>query len=203
MHSITVPIEVSARHAHLTEEHCKILFGHLLTELRPVSQTGQFAAVETVRLEVERRTSNVERNGVVARRFIDNVRIIGPARKASQVELAVSDCRVLGLKNVPLRVSGSLAGTAGIMVVGPKGTVVLERGVIVVRRHIHCPTDKAKKFGFKHGQMVKVAVKGPRSVVFERVVIRVRDDFVWRMQIDTDEANAAGIAHGAIGTIVG
>lgn len=200
---ITIPIEVSARHVHLTEAHCQILFGHNLTVLKSISQTGQFAAVETVRLEVESRKSiKSESRGVISRSAIDAVRVVGPARGESQVELALSDCRALGLKNVPLKVSGSLAGTPGLTLVGPKGKVVLKRGVIVAQRHIHCPTEKAKALKLTNNQIVSVVVKGKRGVVFENVVVRVREDFIWRMHIDTDEANAAGVSHNTTGRVL-
>ncbi len=206
MKSITIPIEVSARHVHLTEDHIKRLFGHSLTELKPISQTGQFAANETVAIESKPPLTLPLRKGETKKLQATNyklqgVRVVGPARSESQVELALSDCRMLGLKNVPLKVSGSLAGTPGITLVGPKGNVVLKRGVIVTQRHIHCPTRKAKLLGLKNGQVVTVRVGGKRGVIFENVIVRIREDFVWRMHIDTDEANATGIEHGAVGVM--
>ena len=205
MKQVTVPIEVSARHVHLTEAHCKKLFGRGLTRLKLISQTGQFAAVETVTLK-EQGTGNKEQKSRFKLRVtsyeLRDVRVVGPARKESQVELSLSDCHQLGLHNVPLKVSGSLAGTPGITVVGPKGKVVLKRGVIVAQRHIHCPTEKARSLGLKNGQIVRVAVKGKRAVVFENVVVRVLGDYVFRMHVDTDEANAAGIDSNSRGVII-
>jgi len=184
---LRVPIEVSARHVHLTQAHIQKLFGHDLTVLKPISQKGQFAANETVKI----RNSKFE---------IRNVRVVGPARPESQVELALSDCRILGLKNVLVKVSGNLRKSPGIILIGSKGKAVLRRGVIVAQRHIHCPPEKAKKFG--EGQRVSVRVAGERGVVLENVIVRVRKDFVWRMHIDADEANAAGIPKGGMGIIM-
>lgn len=189
MKSLTIPIEVSARHVHLSEDHIRRLFKHPLTVLKSISQTGQFAANEVVSLYVNRHT-------------LTDVRVVGPVRSESQVELALSDCRTLGLRNVPLKVSGSLAGTPGITLVGPKGNVVLKHGVIVAQRHIHCPTEKAKLLGLKNGQVVRVKVGGKRGVMFENVVVRIRGDFVWRMHIDTDEANAAGLVGSTVGIVL-
>lgn len=183
-----IPIEVSARHVHLSAVHVKKLFGYNLTSLHPISQSGQFAAKETVQL-------------LTTHYSLATVRIVGPARKESQVELALSDCRILGLKKVPVKVSGSLKGTPGITLVGPKGKVVLKQGVIIARRHIHCPLKKAKQLGLRDGQIVNVRVKGRRGLIFDNVIVRVRPDFVWRMHIDTDEANAAGIVRGGIGIV--
>ncbi|MCI3919507.1 phosphate propanoyltransferase [Paenibacillus sp. TRM 82003] len=185
-----VSIGVSARHIHLAPEHIEALFGpgYTLKELKPLSQPGQFAAEETV--------------GVVGPKGkFDKVRILGPARGSTQLEISRTDAFVLGV-NAPVRLSGSIEGTPGIKIVGPYGEVTVERGVIVAARHIHLHTDDAQRMNIADKQVVSVKTEGDRAVTFANVVCRVSDQFALDMHIDTDEANAAGIKNGEKGTII-
>ena len=181
-------VETSARHVHVTEEQFKVLFGaDAKLEVRAMlSQPGQF--VSTSRVDI-----------VGPKRTINNVSILGPFRKAGQVEISATDARTIGAPAV-IRESGDLAGSAPIKIVGPCGEVDLAEGLIVAKRHIHMTTKDAEEFGVSNGQIVKVelATEG-RSLIFGDVVIRVRDDFALAMHIDTDESNAAG----CVGTVYG
>lgn len=190
MNEKTVPVGVSARHIHLTEEHIAILFGsgHELNVLKPLSQPGQFAAEETVAV-------------IGPKGRFDKVRILGPARKASQLEISKTDSFQLGVRP-PVRESGSIDNTPGITIQGPAGEVVLERGVIVAARHIHFHTKEAAEWGIEDKQLLRVRVQGERPLVFEDVIARVSDQFALDMHIDTDEANAAGVATGDIAVIL-
>ncbi len=179
-----VPIGVSARHIHLSEEHVEVLFGkgYSLTEMKPLSQPGQYAAGETVAV--------IGPKGSFAK-----VRILGPTRKQTQLEVSRTDAFALGI-NPPVRESGDTAGSAGIKLQGPAGEVEIEEGVIVAARHIHFHTSDAEKFGVADKQLLKVRFAGERGVVFENVVARVSEQFALDMHIDTDEANAAGVKNG-------
>jgi len=181
-----VPVGVSNRHVHLSKEHLAILFGEgaELTPKKMLSQTGQFAAEETVTIEGPKRS-------------IANVRILGPVRGQTQVEISRTDAFALGI-DAPVRDSGSLEGTPGIKIIGPKGSITIDEGVIIAQRHIHMDEAAAERFGVKDKDIVSVVVDGPRALVFRNVLVRVRSDFVLDMHIDTDEANAAGLANGDI-----
>jgi putative phosphotransacetylase len=185
-----VPIGVSARHIHLTQEHVEALFGPgaRLTELRPLSQPGQYAARETV--AVFGPTGSFPK-----------VRILGPTRKATQLEVSRTDALALGL-NPPVRESGHIDGTPGIRIVGPAGEVTVDRGVIIAARHIHFHTSDAARWGIADKQRLRVRVGGERGLVFDNVIARVSDQFALDMHIDTDEGNAAGVTTGDFGEIV-
>lgn len=186
-----VLVETSARHVHVSEEHLKILFGSdaKLTFKKALSQPGQFAAEERVTIVGPKKEQN-------------NVSILGPCRKNTQVELSATDARSLGF-NVVIRESGDIKGSPGCKIVGPKGEVEITEGVIVAKRHIHVTPEEAKEMGLVDKQIVKVEVESDqRSIIFGDVVIRVRDDFATAMHIDTDEANAGGIAPNSYGTII-
>lgn len=185
-----VPIGVSARHIHLSKEHIALLFGagYELKEMKALSQPGQYAAEETVAV-------------VGPKGRFDKVRILGPARSKSQLEVSRTDAFALGV-NPPVRESGHIDGTPGIKVIGPAGEVELQEGVIVAARHIHFHTDDAAKWGIADKQELTVRVEGERGVTFEHVIARVSDQFALDMHIDTDEANAAGIKTGDIGVIL-
>ncbi|RKN86440.1 phosphate propanoyltransferase [Paenibacillus ginsengarvi] len=185
-----VPVGVSARHIHLSKEHIAALFGegYELKPLKPLSQPGQFAAEETVQV-------------IGPKGRFDTVRILGPARKASQIEISRTDSFQLGVL-APVRESGNIEGTPGLTVIGPAGEVTLERGVIVAARHIHFHTSEAERWGIADKQLLRVRVEGERAVVFENVIARVSDQFALDMHIDTDEANAAGIRNGDKAVIV-
>lgn len=177
-----VPIEISARHVHLSCEDLEALFGtgFKLSKYKDLSQPGQFAAEETVKLVGPRGGQ------------IDKIRVLGPCRKETQVEISETEARELGL-NPPVRDSGNLAETAGAKIVGPKGEVDLKQGVILALRHIHIDPKTAAELGVKNYDRVKVDVSGARDLLFENVLVRVSPDFKLAMHIDTDEANAAGI----------
>lgn len=176
-----IPIGVSARHVHLCREHIDILFGegYQLNKKKEL-MGGQYAAQECVTLVGTKL------------RAIENVRILGPERKASQVEVAKTDAIRLGV-NPPIRESGNLKGSAPVALVGPKGAVYLEEGCIVAKRHIHMSPADAKRFGVTDGQTVRVRFDSDRGGTFEDVQIRVHDSFTLEMHIDTDEANGLDV----------
>ncbi len=188
--SKTVPVGVSARHIHLTQEHVEALFGpgYQLTEFKPLSQPGQFAANEQVAV-------------IGSKGKVDKVRILGPARPASQLEISRTDSFALGVK-APVRESGNIEGTPGITLKGPAGEVELEQGVIIAARHIHFHTSEAEAWGIADKQLLKVRLGGDRGLVLENVIARVSDSFKLDMHIDTDEANAAGANNGDTAEIV-
>ena len=179
-----VPVGVSARHIHLTQEHIEALFGqgYQLTEFKPLSQPGQFAANETVAV-------------IGPKGQFDKVRILGPARPASQLEISRTDSFAIGVK-APVRESGNIDGTPGVKITGPAGEVELQEGVIVAARHIHFHTSDAEQWGIKDKQLLKVRLSGERGLVLENVIARVSEHFALDMHIDTDEANAAGANNG-------
>lgn len=176
-----IPIGVSARHVHLTREHVEVLFGkgYRLNKKKEL-MGGQFAAMECVTLVG------------CKLRAIENVRILGPERKRSQVEVAKTDAIRLGI-NPPVRESGDLDGSAPIALVGPKGVLYLQEGCIVAKRHIHMSPSDAARFGVKNGDVVKVGFENDRGGTFDEVLIRVDESFTLEMHIDTDEANGLGV----------
>ena len=183
-------VEVSARHIHLTKEHVAILFGegYELTPKKYLSQPGQFACEEKVR--------------VVGPRGELKMSVLGPERKDSQVEVSLTDARTLGVEAL-VRESGDIEGTNGVKVIGPNGEVDLDKGVIAAKRHIHMTPEDAKKYGVENGDIVNVKVETEgRSLVFGDTVIRVSDKYALAMHIDTDEANAACIKGSAMGELV-
>ena len=174
-------VETSARHIHLTQEHVDILFGagHQLTKKKDLSQPGQFACEERVTV-------------VGPKRELANVSILGPVRKASQVELSLTDARSIGL-SAPVRESGDIAGSAPCKLVGPAGEVELTEGVIAAKRHIHITPEDAQSFGVADKEIVKVKIdSNGRNLVFDDVVVRVSASYATAMHIDTDESNACG-----------
>ena len=185
-----IPIEVSARHIHITQEHLEVLFGpgFKLTPEHDLSQPGQFASKQTVTLAGPRGQ-------------IKNVRILGPCRDYTQVELALTDAYHLGLKP-PVRCSGDLNGSSPITLIGPKAKLDLDQGAIVAWRHIHFDPESAKKARVKDGQMVKVRVGGEREIIFCNVRVRVNPHYRLAMHLDTDEANAAGILKTTRGELI-
>jgi putative phosphotransacetylase len=190
MKNIKVPVEVSARHCHLSKEDLEKLFGvgYELKKLKQLSQPSDFACQETIDIQV-------------GLNKIEKVRVVGPLRAQTQVEISLTDA--VGLKFMPpIRLSGNLKDSAGVVLFGPAGQVELKEGLIVARRHIHCATDEAKKLGLKAGSDVSVEIKGERPVVFENVAVRVRDDYKLCLHLDTDEGNAAGINKTGEGQII-
>ncbi|MFZ5975885.1 MAG: phosphate propanoyltransferase [Bacillota bacterium] len=183
--SDTIVVGVSNRHAHLCREDLNALFGagHELTVLKELKQPGEFAAEEVVTITGPKGS-------------IFNVRILGPVRNKTQVEISNTDSFVLGIKP-PVRESGNVEGSPGIVLTGPKGSIKKDEGVIIARRHIHMPVEYAKTRGIKDGDCVCVrTLSGERQLVFGNVLARVSDRFALEMHIDLDEANAGGIKNG-------
>ena len=184
-------VETSARHIHVTQEVLEKLCGEgaKLEVKAMLSQPGQFCSCTKLSIVGPKKT-------------IDGVSILGPCRKINQVEVSATDARTLGVA-APVRESGDIAGSPGIKLVGPAGEVELSEGVIVAKRHIHMTPADAKEFGVENGQIVKVATGNEgRKVIFDDVVIRVREDFALAMHIDTDESNAACAKPGLMGEIL-
>jgi putative phosphotransacetylase len=186
-----VLVEISARHVHVTQADLETLFGAgaVLHPKKNLSQPGQYASEEKVDLIGPKST-------------IKNVSILGPCRNASQVEVSLTDARTLGVTAM-VRESGSIDGTNGITLVGPAGSVVLSKGLIAAKRHIHLTPEVAAQFGVKNSQVVSVKVgANERTTTFGDVVIRVSEKFSPAMHIDTDEANAAGLSGESWGDVV-
>lgn len=177
---VKIPIEVSARHVHLSEEHIEILFGkgYKLTNKAELSQKGFYVANEKVE--------------VVGKKSSANFGILLPTRSRSQVELAITDSIKLGIEPI-IRNSGDLGGSASCILRGPQGEIELEQGVIVAARHVHISPENAEKLDVKHDEYMSVKVGGKRPLIFENVLVRVDPSFGCSMHIDTDEGNAANI----------
>ena len=185
-----VPVGISARHIHLTQEHVEQLFGkgYQLTKKKEL-MGGQFASNEQCTIVG------------LKLRAIENVRILGPVRPSSQVEISATDARTLGIK-APTRQSGDTKGSAPIALVGPKGAIYLEEGCIVAARHIHlCPED-AKAAGVKDNDFVTVRMGNERGALLDNVKIRVDESFTTEMHIDTDEANACQVGQDELAAII-
>lgn len=181
---VTIPVGVSARHIHLTQEAVETLFGpgHQLT-FKSELMGGQFAAEETCTIVG------------LKLRAMEKVRVLGPVRKANQVEISATDARTLGVA-APVRNSGDTKGSAPIAIVGPKGAIYLKEGCIVAARHIHMSPEDAARYGLKDKDVVSVQADNERGTIYDQVLIRVDPTFTLEMHIDTDEANAAGIKQG-------
>ncbi len=189
---LTIPVGISNRHIHLSREDLDTLFGagYELTPIKDLSQPGQYACKELLTIIGP------------SMRPIENVRVLGPIRKESQVEISVTDSFVLKVKP-PVRESGSLAGSAPITIIGPKGIVTLKQGCIIANRHIHMSPDEAARFGVKDCDYIDVDVcSGTRKTRWFDVQIRVHKDFRLEMHVDTDDANSAGIKNGSTVTVV-
>ena len=185
-----IMVETSARHLHVSQEALEALFGKgaKLTNKKDLSQPGQFACEEKVK--------------VVGPRGDITMSILGPVRRATQIEVAFTDARKLGIA-APVRESGDIAGTPGCKLVGPAGEIEIDCGVIVAKRHIHLTPENAKQYGLHDKQSVSVSVGGQgRKLIFGDVVVRVSDKFAPAMHVDTDEANAAGLAGTTDGEII-
>ncbi len=186
----SILVEVSARHVHLTKRDLELLFGegYELKKEKDLSQPGQYASTEVVTL-------------VGPKRNIEKVRVLGPCRNNSQVEISRTDSFYLG-SPAPLRLSGKIIGSGSIKIVGPKGEVVLKEGLIVAKRHIHLNPTQAQGFGVNNGQNVSVEIEGPRSLTFHEVEVRIDENFEAAIHLDTDEANAAGFTGEEIAKII-
>ena len=184
-----VPIGLSNKHIHVSQADLEVLFGkgYQLTVMKDLSQPGQFACEEKV--------------DVVGPKGKMTMRILGPVRPETQVELSIGDGFALGLK-VPLKNSGDTAGTPGVKVVGPAGEVDIDHGVIVAARHIHMSPEEGKAFGLKDQDVVSVKLDGPRGLIFDNVLVRVNPNFLLDMHLDVEEGNAAGAKNGQMATII-
>ncbi len=181
-----VPVGISNRHVHLTKEHVEILFGkgHELKVMKDLSQPGQYACEETVTIIGP------------SLRPIEKVRVLGPVRRASQVEISKTDSYVLKVKP-PVRESGKIQGSAPITIVGPCGVVSLDEGCIIANRHIHMTPADAAVLGLSDGDTVTVDAEGERRTRFFDVQVRVDKNFFLEMHVDTDDANAVGLKNGS------
>ena len=187
---MSIMVETSARHMHVSQEDLETLFGagHQLTPKKELSQPGQFACEERVT--------------VVGPRGEMKLSILGPVRKATQVEISLTDARSLGLAP-PVRESGDITGSAPCKLVGPAGEVELKEGVIIAKRHIHMHPDDAARFGVEDQQVVQVRISNDgRSLTFDDTIVRVHPTYALSMHIDTDEANAVGAKGNVYGEIV-
>lgn len=185
-----LPIALSNRHVHLSKEHIQILFGedYELNKMKDLSQPGQYACEEKIDVVGPKNT-------------LKGVRILGPARKKSQVEISLTDGFTLGVVP-PVRDSGDLEGSPGAKLIGPKGEVEITEGVIAAARHIHMHTSDAEQYGVKDKDRVKVRVNGERGLVFENVLVRVHKDYALEMHVDVDEGNAAAVKNGDMVEII-
>ena len=181
-----VPAAISGRHVHLCAADIETLFGkgHALLKLRDLVQPGQYACEERVTLA-----------GKKGR--IENIRVLGPARPQTQVEISITDCYKVGIEPV-VRMSGDLLSTPGGTLIGPAGQVTLQNGVIVSARHLHISNAQASQYGLSDGDVVRVKKSGEREIVFGNVVVRAGDGHELELHIDTDEANAAGLLCGEL-----
>lgn len=185
---ILVPLEASGRHVHITKEQAMTLFGHGLTQERPLSQPGQYLSKE--RLTV-----------VGPKGEFKNVAVLGPERKEAQVEISLTDGKTLGIQP-PVRLSGDVQNSPGCTLVSPRGRIVLDQGVIAAQRHIHLTPEDGKRFGVSDKQVVKLQTFTERPTVFEEVVVRINPDFAAAVHLDYDEANACGFRKGDFGRII-
>ncbi|OIK15970.1 propanediol utilization protein [Bacillus sp. MUM 116] len=186
-----IPVGVSNRHVHLSPQDVETLFGsgYLLTPLRDLLQPGQFAANEQVSL-------------LGPKGIFQNVRILGPARGETQVEISITDGFQLGV-HPPVRLSGFIEDTPGLTLVGPKGCVVLEKGDIVAKRHVHLSHNDAKELNVKHGDRLLLETVGGRQIIFSDVIVRVHHSYYKDFHVDLDEGNAAGLKTGDLVKIIG
>lgn len=189
--SLLIPVGVSNRHVHLALEDVSALFGegYSLTQLRELSQPGQFAAKEQVSL-------------VGPKGIIQHVRILGPAREETQVEISNTDGYQLGIYP-PVRLSGSIEDTPGLTLVGPNGCISLQKGVIVAKPHIHISDIDAQKYGLKHGDCLYLQTEGERPIIFTDVMVRVHPNYRLDFHVDMDEGNAAGLKTGDMVKLIG
>ncbi len=185
-----IPVGVSARHVHLTREHLDILFGNNydLTKFKDLSQQGQYASNELVIIKTEKAE-------------IKNVRVLGPVRNYTQVEISRSDAIKLGL-NPPVRDSGVLDDSSSITIIGPKGRVDLTEGCIIANRHIHLTNEDMQKYGLENIDKVKVKVRGVKGGILDNVFLKISDSYSWELHIDVDDANAHLIKQGDLVMVI-
>jgi len=185
-----IPIEISARHIHLSQKDLEKLFGkgYQLKKLRKLSQANDFAAKETLDIKIGSKT-------------IKKLRIVGPVRKETQIELSITDAFSLGTI-IPLRLSGDIKGTPGAVLIKSKKKLKIKKGVIVAQRHLHCNLEEAKRLKLENKISVSVKIKGKRALVFHNVKIRIGKNYKLAVHLDTDEGNAAGIIKKGKGEII-
>lgn len=185
-----VKVEISARHIHLKKEDFEKLFGAgaELTVMKKLSQPGMFAANETVSIKDE---------------FfqLDKVRIVGPLRNYTQIEMSETEARKFKI-NPPLRKSGDIENSPGLMVIGLAGQIEIDKGVIIAKRHVHMTPDEAAEINIKDGDLLRIKIAGDRGLIFENVVARVDETYAWACHIDTDEGNASGMKECGEGNII-
>lgn len=188
--SYKAPIGLSNKHLHLSQADLETLFGkgHELHPTKPLKQPGQFACDEKVDIVGPKKT-------------LAAIRVLGPVRKETQIELALTDARTIGIA-APVRESGKLEGTPGVKLVGPAGEVELDHGVIAALRHIHLSAEQAAEAGVKDKDIVSIRVEGERGLVFDNVLVRAGEGHECEIHLDTDEGNAAGLGNDAYGEIV-
>ncbi len=186
----TLPIALSNRHIHISQEDLDTLFGegYELTKMKDLSQPGQYACEEKVDVVGPKKT-------------IKGVRILGPVRPDTQLEVSITDAFALGVSPV-VRNSGDMTDTPGAKIVGPKGEVEINKGIIVAARHIHMHTSDGEEFGVKDGEIVSIKISGPRGLVFDNVLVRVNPNYALEMHVDVEEGNAAGIRNGDLVDII-
>ena len=185
-----VKIGISNKHLHLSEEHVEVLFGkgHQLTPTKALVQPGQFACEEKVDIVGPKNT-------------LKGIRVLGPVRPETQVELAMTDARTIGIK-APVTESGKLTGTPGCKLVGPCGEVELDHGVMVAMRHVHLNDAQAEEAGVKDGEIVSIKIEGERGLIFDNVLVRAGSKHEREVHLDTDEGNAAGCGSDTVCTII-
>lgn len=183
-----VPVEASGRHVHVTQAQAQTLFGHKLTPSRPLSQPGQFLAKERVTI-------------LGAKGEFHNVAVLGPERKEAQVEISLTDGKVLGI-SPPIRPSGAVEGSPGATLIGPQGQVTLHQGVMAAQRHIHLSPEDGQRFGVSDKQIVSLQIFGSRPVIFQDVLVRIHPEYRAAAHLDYDEANACGFQKSGFGRIL-
>jgi propanediol utilization protein len=188
--AIKIPVEVSARHVHLSQRDLETLFGpgYQFKKFKQLSQPSDFAAEEVLDIK----------NG---ENVIKKIRIVGPTRLQTQVEISITDAFYLGV-NPPIRLSGDLKDSAGITLVGPNGELPLKRGLIIAARHLHCNPEEAKMLSLKDEKIISIKIEGFREVVFRNIKIRVGKNYKLCVHLDTDEGNAAAISRVGIGYLI-
>jgi len=185
-----VPIGLSNKHIHVSQADLEVLFGkgYQLTPMKDLSQPGQYAAEEKIDVVGPKGT-------------LKGIRILGPVRPETQLEVSVGDGFCLGVQ-APLRNSGDIVDTPGVKLIGPAGEVEISKGAIVAARHIHMSTEEGAAYGLKDKDVVCVKLDGPRGLTFDNVLVRVHPDFKLDMHLDVEEGNAAGAKNGQIATII-
>lgn len=188
--SYKVPVGLSNKHLHISKEDLEVLFGkgYELHPFKPLKQPGQFASEEKVDI-------------VGPKGAIRGMRILGPVRPETQVELAMTDARAIGI-DAPVKESGKLSGTPGLKLVGPAGEVEIDHGVIIALRHVHLSADQAKEAGVVDKQVVSIRFGGERGLIFDNVLVRSGEGHDLEIHLDTDEGNAAGLKNGDLGEII-